>query len=736
MTTVLEQIEYEESAVKNWKNSAQAKGVMEKSVESSIIKQRLVEVTEKVRELAENHAGTAGRYNKILFDSIVDKDWTTVAYIGITQTIRTAGHDKNSLQMVIQGIGTQLEDHYRLTLFETEHRDEVVQLKKALKQRRSKDADHAKRLLNHHMKKQKMNWENWDMETKAHLGARVLRVILEVYDDVFEVEEVQEGEKTKNRIKVTDEFTNWKRAFIDFRSEWITPPRPLKVQALNWTDDGDGGFHTERLKVSKVKCRGKVHESKIKSMPEVDAALNKQQSVKWVINRRMLKRVQEVLNSEVFKGIKNLQESKHVKLEEYLRRGNDELTEEMRKEKTYWKKSERDAYEGNIKVTARMLRISRTVKLAVELEEWEELYFVYNCDLVGRMYCNSEGLNTQGSDLEKSLLDFKKQYKVSKEGRRWLQITAGKYFGIKGSEEQLLEWYKENENRIKAIRDDWNVEWWTKAKKPWLFLRICTEVFEEYSGMPVPVDGVCNGLQHYTAMMRCKKTAENLGMTTREPSDVYTLVKEALERLYGKQDWLTRDFTKPLVMLIAYGITKGSMLRLIWGTLRGCMSYEESSKVGHDLWGVLNSIIKAAIEGMEILKQEYKEGFMEWESPTGFVCYQPYEKLDTIVIKLTLSNSVRINMKKGTGVPSTRKQRSAYPANKIHSIDAAHAVRIVNNTKTEIRCTHDEFAVHCNRVLDLQETIREEFIKLYENIKLKDGDLDLKQIQGKKYFFY
>jgi DNA-directed RNA polymerase len=736
MATVLEQIEYEESTVKDWKNSGKAKVTMEKSVESSMVKQRLVEVTEKVKELAENHAGTAGRYNKILFDSVVDKDWMTVAYIGITETLKTVGHDKNSLQMVIHGIGTQLEEHYRLTLFETEHKDEVEQLKKSLKKRKSTDTAHARRLLNHHMKKQKMNWEFWDIETKAHLGARVLRVILEVYDDVFEVEEIQEGKKTKNRIKVTEEFTNWKKAFIDFRSEWITPPKPLKVQALNWSDEGDGGFHTERLKVPKVKCRGKVHESKIKSMPEVDAALNKQQAVKWVINKGMLQRVQEVLNSEVFKGIKNLQETKHTKLEDYLRRKNGELTEEMRKEKTTWKKSEKDAHEDNIKVTARMLRISRTVKLAVELADWEELYFVYNCDLVGRMYCNSEGLNTQGGDLEKSLLDFKKQYKVSKEGRRWLQITTGKYFGIKGSEEQLLKWYKENEEKIKAVRDDWNVEWWTKAKKPWLFLRICTEVFEEYSGMPVPVDGVCNGLQHYAAMMRCKKTAENLGMITGEPSDVYTLVKEALEKIYDTQDWLVRDFAKTPVMLVAYGITKGSMLRLIWATLGGDVSYAESNQIGQNLWDALNDIIGAALEGMEILKQEYKEGFMEWVSPTGFVCYQPYEKLDTIVIKLTLSNSVRINMKKGTGVPSVRKQRSAYPANKIHSMDAAHAVRIVNNTKTEIRCTHDEFAVHCNRVLDLQETIREEFIKLYENVKLKDGDLDLEQIRRKKYFFY
>lgn len=253
--------------------------------------------------------------------------------------------------------------------------------------------------------------------------------------------------------------------------------------------------------------------------------------------------------------------------------------------------------------------------------------------------------------------------------------------------------------------------------------------------MPIPLDGVCNGIQHYAALLRCTSTARNLGMITREPSDVYTMVQAELEKKYGKQEWLTRDFTKKPVMLITYGVTKQATKRSIWLLLQNYVDYDKSDEIGNDLWDAMVRVVGAAIEGMEILKLDYMGGYMSWESPTGFVCYQPYEKEESIVISLSLSKTVRMRMKKETGVCNTRKQKSAYPANKVHSMDAAHAVRIVNSTKTDIRCTHDEFAVNCNKVGILQETIAEEFIKLYKDIKIQDGDLDLESIKGKKYFF-
>lgn len=733
MASILEQIEYEESTVKNWKSEWKETG--KDAAHASLTKHRLLETAERLEDVSKDLRGTKGRYNKMLADSVVDGDWITIAYIGISQVFKVVEDTGNSLQTVIYAIGGGVEDHYKMTLFEKTHKKTYDTIKEKLKKRGSKDVDHGRRTLNFYMRQTETTWERWDIAVKSQIGARILRVVLEVYEDIFSVETYQEGTKRKTRVRVTPEFKDWETAFIEYRSSWCVPPLPLKIPGTDWGTDLEGGFYTERMKVKKVKCRNKTHESKIKNMPEVDEALNRQQKVAWVINKKMLSRVQEVLNSGAYKDIPDLSAQEHTEIAEYLKCRKEERTEEQAQELRNWKYAERDAYESEVKVAARMMKVSRTVKTALMLEKWEEFYFVYNCDLVGRMYCNSVGINTQGGDLEKSLLDFKKKYKVSKDGRKWLRITTAKYFGIKGSEKELLKWFADNEELIQAVRDDWSVNWWTKADKPWLFLRMCTEAYEEYSSMPIPLDGVCNGLQHYAALMRCKTTAENLGMTTKYPSDVYTLVKDHLEILYGKQEWLTRSFTKTPVMLIAYGISKNSMKRLLWPKLQKYMTWEEGNKVGENLWEALQGVIKAAIAGMEILKKEYTDGFMEWITPTGFVCYQPYEKTETIVIKLTLSETVRINMKKETGECNKRKQKSAYPANKIHSMDASHAVRIVNNTNTDIRCTHDEFAVNCNKVSILQETIANEFIKLYKEVKLADGDLLLSSIQNSKYFF-
>lgn len=78
--------------------------------------------------------------------------------------------------------------------------------------------------------------------------------------------------------------------------------------------------------------------------------------------------------------------------------------------------------------------------------------------------------------------------------------------------------------------------WWMKAEEPFQALAVCKEIIAAIdsgdpasflSGVPVHMDGSCNGLQHYAALGRDEEggAAVNL-IKSAEPQDVYTGVCE------------------------------------------------------------------------------------------------------------------------------------------------------------------------------------------------------------------
>lgn len=88
-------------------------------------------------------------------------------------------------------------------------------------------------------------------------------------------------------------------------------------------------------------------------------------------------------------------------------------------------------------------------------------------------------------------------------------------------------------------------------------------------GLPVQIDGSCNGLQHYSAIGRDKSGAENVNLINAEkPSDIYTVILEQVkEAVLGDADpankriatviypHLERKIIKQSVMTSVYGVT-------------------------------------------------------------------------------------------------------------------------------------------------------------------------------------
>ena len=112
-------------------------------------------------------------------------------------------------------------------------------------------------------------------------------------------------------------------------------------------------------------------------------------------------------------------------------------------------------------------------------------------------------------------------------------------FGVFGEDkcsmDARLDWVEENEARILQVGDDPLSDlWWQHADKPFQFLAFCLEytAFQRegwgyVSHLPIALDGSCNGLQHFSAMVRDKEGGEAVNLVPAdEPADVYQLVAD------------------------------------------------------------------------------------------------------------------------------------------------------------------------------------------------------------------
>jgi len=141
-----------------------------------------------------------------------------------------------------------------------------------------------------------------------------------------------------------------------------------------------------------------------------------------------------------------------------------------------------------------------------------------------------------GADLAWGILEFAEGRWLGQSGVRWLKIHLANKIGK--DKLPLDEWVAYVESIIEEINkcaeDPWNNTFWLEAEDPWQALGVMYELSEALkspnpedfiSHIPVHVDGSCNGMQHYAALGKDSKGAEqvNLDMTPK-PGDVYTAI--------------------------------------------------------------------------------------------------------------------------------------------------------------------------------------------------------------------
>ena len=163
-------------------------------------------------------------------------------------------------------------------------------------------------------------------------------------------------------------------------------------------------------------------------------------------------------------------------------------------------------------------------------------------------------------------------------GRWWLGVHGANLFGNdKISLDDRAKWaFDYRPNAVNIASDPYRNLDWTEADDPWQFLAWCFEWAEAHeegfvSHLPVGLDGSCNGLQHFSALLRDEVggAATNL-VPAPVPADIYREVAKRAEEILSEvgeddpnfwmaQSWLVfgidRKITKRSVMTLPYGVT-------------------------------------------------------------------------------------------------------------------------------------------------------------------------------------
>lgn len=589
-------------------------------------------------------------------------------------------------------------------------------------------------------------------------------------------------------------------------SPCVEPPK-------DWTSFDCGGFHTpemRRLLPYAVKAMALGRESLAAAdISQSLSALNAMQRSAWRINTRVRDTLRN-LGGKVDLG-EVLAQSDDPRPEKpaWLVQNMDttDMTEEQLKEFRVWKRATSKWHTKRRERTIKWGRYKQAMAAADKFAAYPAIYFVYFCDYRDRKYAVTNGVSPQGSDLQKALLEASTGQLLNTPGALdWFYITGANRFGYdKEALHDRIAWCGDNLDDILLCAADPVANlWWLKADKPLQFLAWCFEVLDLHtfglgvfrSHITVGMDGSCNGLQNFSAMLRDEVggRATNL-IQAEKPQDIYgnvstctwdRLVADVVpptdERKLEKWEsqrllrdlWMehgmNRKITKRSVMTLPYGSTRFSCTDFICGDyleeglapeFQEEQYFPAASYLSGLVWPAIGDVVVKAREAMEWLQASATEiigsgqNRVGWVTPVGFPVVQVYWQENVFQVNTKLCGRQKVLLRSPTSEPNKLKHKNGVAPNFIHSMDAAHLTRVANRLAAEgvefMHMVHDDFGVRPADAERLYWIIREEFVAMYEGCDpladflaaypdhcptLPDrGTLDLSCVMDSPFFF-
>ena len=711
-------------------------------------------------------------------------------------------HLEPTLLQAALSVGGAVEDEARFGELRKRHPALVSAIEATfrLKQTRSK----RRVVYQWHMKEKGVFWEPWKREQKVHLGMKLIELLIESTGMVELTHGITARGFRQYRVCATQQALDL-LSRVDNRLAGRPAYTPTIVPPLPWkTAAAGGGYHGLRAPLVKVWRKAYQEDLAQADCPILLEAVNAIQGTAWRVNRAVLEVVLQCWEAD--REIGAYSEDKtwiaalppKAVLEELPPRVEGELTHEELQEI----KRGRSAIHGrNVVRRRQILAASLTVSTAKRFADRPSIYFPHQLDFRGRAYPMPAPFNPQGDDLARGLLEFAEAKTVGASGLEWLAIHGANCWARgkldKAPLEDRINWVGQNHGMIRSIAQDPMADTrWCLAEDRWQFLAFCFEwdgalscgedpedgrSMEDYqSSIPVSVDGSCNGLQHFSAMLRDPVGGAAVNLIPDErPHDVYGEVllavkKRLIENEATAEDhlnrdraraWLNsgllvRDLVKRPVMTLPYGCTKkGIENQIMEDLVRPAYAKSKIPVFPGDrtgwahvgwiagiVWDAMGAVVIASRAAMTWLQELALSAARDnrgliWTTPLGFPV-RHYETRTRIRKIVSLFNGRMLKLKLRLDTPAIDGQRmkNGIAPHFVHSLDASHlymtvAACVEQAGITSFAAVHDSFGTHAADVEALSRILREQFVRLYTDFDpLKDLAMEARALLGDRAY--
>lgn len=543
--------------------------------------------------------------------------------------------------------------------------------------------------------------------------------------------------------------------------------RPMIVPPVEHTETSSGGNLLPYIRkpvvqrFKDVMWDENVTQKNSTPSPMVIRGLNALMHTEWSINDRVLEVMENLFVSN----------TRQANLPAYdfsaFDFGEPYPNEGTKEEQAKWCQRKEESYSNWFKEERARGRMLVRLQLAKDLKKNGFFYHIFTCDFRGRANAACDLLSPQASDFDRGLIQFAAAQPQSIKGKYWLKVhLANLYDQDKDTFDNRVKWVDDNIEMFEAINNDpydtrslWLSD---KKKKNPSFQRLAA-IFDlcRKDGMtqvPVQMDGTCNGIQHWAALMKDPVLAEMVNLIkVDKPNDCYGYVADLMTDSMKKtvedenadadskqwastflEHWggkISRAVPKRAVMTDPYGVT-------FYGIRRYCKTE------GHLDWVPKEKIAGAVMELATFIDKALKDTLveankgkvwlknaadicselghnMEWTTPCGFkVVHQYYEILTRrSIAKLFNMKELHFGSPDKDTIDNSSVNLAISP-NYIHSLDASHMWCTINAMLDagidQFSMIHDSYGCSAPYTSLMREYTKEEFMMMHQdNLLLK-----------------
>ncbi|WWO60249.1 DNA-directed RNA polymerase [Xanthomonas phage SB3] len=710
--------------------------------------------------------------------------------------------DKPDGRKCITSVGRAVYHEHLLTQFSDVHPVLFNHMVNDLDRRLSVNESHRMRVLRDQSKKAGQNLREWSVAEREQVGAYLVECLSKLGMVSISNDRTRSNFQINNQIivSINPDVMNLVSQIDEHVINYAPYFEPCIEPPKDWVAFDDGGFHTNemrRLQPYLVKSHPSMRDNyRQADLSQEMKCVNAMQRTPWRINNKMLDAITNVAHTFDMKEIISQAENPAPRRPDWLtvETKTAEMNDHQRREFKQWKRETANWHTDNRMRDIKSGRMANALRIARKYREYSSIYFVYFLDFRGRKYAQTQGVSPQGSDLQKALIEFAEgKPLLTDNAKRWFKITGANRYGVdKVTLDDRVKWVDDNHDQLMRIAADPVAAYdlWREADKPLQFLAWALEygAWVRYgdnfhSRISAGMDGSCNGLQNFSAMLRdpVGGIATNL-VPGPLPKDIYQMVADLtttfLERMEEddagyRTKWLdhalTRKLVKRSVMTLPYGSKRSSCRDFIIKDYLKDKKFPELAEADYFaaaeflswvVWRAIGDVVVAAREAMDWLQRGsstiLRSGYdrIRWVTPSGFPACQVYWETDLHRINTKLCGNTKLSLKRDTEKPDKLRHRNGIAPNFVHSMDASHLTLTVcasaDRGITAFHMVHDDFGTHCADAQELYEDIREQFIGMYQRHdmlqELRDaypmlpepppmGTLDLETVRDSLYFF-